>query len=259
MHPSKIAANLLNRALRPVGAEIRALSARPPTDEFPDLEPWVAAILEKVRPLTMTSEERISALCHAARYVARSKIPGDIVECGVWRGGSMMAAAMTLLSERDSARTLHLFDTFEGMTRPAAIDRAAVTGEAATALFEMHGKLADGWAYAPLDAVRANLAETGYPRERIRFIKGKVEDTIPPEAPEQIAILRLDTDWYESTRHELAHLFPRLVVGGVLIIDDYGHWEGARKAVDEYFAEKNLRMLLQRIDYTGRLAVKMEP
>jgi hypothetical protein len=74
--------------------------------------------------------------------------------------------------------------------------------------------------------------------------------------PEQIAVLRLDTDFYESTRHELRHLYPRLVHGGVLIIDDYGHWAGARKAVDEYIAEEGIRLLLNRIDYTGRIAIK---
>jgi hypothetical protein len=88
------------------------------------------------------------------------------------------------------------------------------------------------------------------------FIKGKVEETIPEQAPAQIALLRLDTDWYESTYHELVHLYPRLSPGGILIIDDYGHWAGARKAVDEYFAEHRLNLFLHRIDYTGRICIK---
>ena len=87
--------------------------------------------------------------------------------------------------------------------------------------------------------------------ERIHFVEGKVEDTIPAHAPERIALLRLDTDWYESTRHELEHLYPRLSRGGVLIIDDYGHWQGARQAVDEYFGDAHAA-LLNRIDYTAR-------
>jgi len=93
----------------------------------------------------------------------------------------------------------------------------------------------------------------------MRFIVGKVEDTIPGEAPGKIAILRLDTDWYESTKHELINLYPKLSTGGVLIIDDYGHWEGARKAVDEYIHDQRLRILLNRIDYTGRIAVRSWP
>ena len=86
------------------------------------------------------------------------------------------------------------------------------------------------------EGVRELLIGTGYPEEQLHFVRGPVEQTIPDEAPEHLALLRLDTDWYESTRHELEHLFPRLVPGGVLILDDYGHWDGARKAVDEFFA-----------------------
>jgi hypothetical protein len=207
----------------------------------------------------MTSGYRIEALCHAIRYISKSKIPGDIVECGVWRGGSMMAAAMTLLAEQDLSRTLHLFDTFAGMSPPTEADRAAHSGRTAASLLDAATKSSPVWAYAPLEDVRTNLASTKYPIDRTRFIVGKVEDTIPSEAPDQIAILRLDTDWYESTRHELIHLYPKLSMGGVLIIDDYGHWEGARKAVDEYIRDNNVPICLNRIDYTGHIAVKTAP
>jgi len=107
--------------------------------------------------------------------------------------------------------------------------------------------------YSPLEEVKRNMEATGYPPAQISYIKGKVEDTLPAEAPAQIAVLRLDTDWYESTRHELVHLYPRLSPGGVLIIDDYGYWTGARKAVDEYFRDS---LFLGRIDDTGRIAIK---
>lgn len=96
-----------------------------------------------------------------------------------------------------------------------------------------------------------------YPSEHIHFIKGKAEDTIPRHAPRQIALLRLDTDWYESTKHELEHLFHRLSPGGVIIIDDYGFWKGARKAVNEYFLDNNIAILLTRMDETGRMAIKI--
>ncbi len=100
------------------------------------------------------------------------------------------------------------------------------------------------------------MASTGYPEERLHFVKGKVEETIPGDLPGKIALLRLDTDWYESTRHELEHLWPLLVPGGVLIIDDYGHWAGARRAVDEFFADRVDAPLLNRVDYTARVGVK---
>ena len=102
------------------------------------------------------------------------------------------------------------------------------------------------------------MNSTGYDQGLVHLVKGRVEETIPEHAPDSIAFLRLDTDWYESTKHELEHLFPRLSRHGVLIVDDYGHWKGARKAVDEYFAENKIKILLSRVDYTGRVAVKLE-
>ena len=101
------------------------------------------------------------------------------------------------------------------------------------------------------------LYGTGYPKEKIHFIRGRVEETIPGSAPPAISLLRLDTDWYDSTKIELETLYPRLSAHGVLIVDDYGVWDGARKAIDEYLESKNIKMLLQRTDYTGRMGLKL--
>jgi hypothetical protein len=205
----------------------------------------------------MTSPERLFSLIEAIRYLSRARIPGSFVECGVWRGGSMMAAALTLLENSDSQRDLYLFDTFEGMSTPTDAD-VSIDGKSAGALLQSPRSTAadSAWCYATLPDVQAALSSTSYPAQRLHFIPGRVEDTLPRQAPQSIALLRLDTDWYESTRHELEHLYPRLVPGGVLIIDDYGHWAGCRKAVDEYFAAKGILILLNRVDYTGRIAVK---
>jgi hypothetical protein len=105
--------------------------------------------------------------------------------------------------------------------------------------------------------VRKNVLSTGYPEKNIVFIEGDVLKTIPNTIPEKVALLRLDTDWYESTRHEMIHLFPLLVKSGVLIIDDYGFWRGSRKAIDEYISEHKPVILLNRIDDTGRIATKI--
>ncbi|MEO1527118.1 MAG: TylF/MycF/NovP-related O-methyltransferase [Planctomycetota bacterium] len=209
------------------------------------------------RPFTMTSTERLHGLCEAVRYVSACQIPGDIVECGVWRGGSMKAIADTLARNHDADRELHLFDTFEGMSEPTDAD-VAINGEDAQSLLESEDKsdARSVWCVASLEDVKSTMSQTSYPSERTHFHVGKVEDTIPSAAPEQIALLRLDTDWYESTAHEMEHLFPRLSEGGVLIIDDYGHWQGARRAVDEYFAKHQIGMLLHRMDYTGRIGIK---
>lgn len=204
-------------------------------------------IIRKVKPFTMTSNERLFGLIEAVRYVLRSKIDGAFVECGVYKGGSVMAMALTLLREHVSDRELFLYDTFAGMTEPTEAD------------VDFHGRRSRSWtewAIAPADDVRAAVRSTGYPESRTHFVKGRVEDTIPSQAPGRIALLRLDTDWYESTRHELIHLYPRLVPGGVLIVDDYGQYRGARKAVDEYFASQAAPVLLHRMDFSGRTCIK---
>ena len=227
---------------------------------FPeDIPNRLVETYKKVQPYTMTSPERIFSLCEAVKYVHAADIEGDIVECGVWKGGSMMAVAETLLNINDLSRNLYLFDTFEGMTPPTEhdVDIAGVTAES---LLERTDKINDEsvWCYASLEIVKNAVNSVGYPNEKIHFVKGMVEQTIPFAAPDKIALLRLDTDWYESTKHEMEHLFPRLSKGGVLIIDDYGHWKGARKAIDEYIKDHGIKILLNRIDYTGRIAVKVD-
>lgn len=219
----------------------------------PDFGSDETDIIREVRPWTMTSAERIYAVIQAVRYVSTNSIMGAIVECGVWKGGSMAAIARTLLQVQDVKRDLYLFDTFEGMPEPTAKDIDYSGKPASEVLQENSGyRCAD----APLECVKEVLYETGYPKERIHFVQGKVEETIPGHAPDSISLLRLDTDWYNSTKHELVHLFPRVPHGGVIIMDDYGHWRGSRQACDEYFAQNRIPILLNRIDYTGRIAVK---
>jgi hypothetical protein len=214
-----------------------------------------ARIVDKVRPYTATSVERILALVEAVRYIVRSSVPGAIAECGVWRGGSMMAVAETLIAEGSTDRELYLYDTYEGMTTPSDADRA-YDGTMARTMLDREPKGTGIWCYSTLEEVKANMAQTGFPAERLHYVKGKVEETIPQHPTGPLALLRLDTDWYESTRHELEHLFPLLQERGVMIIDDYGHWQGARKATDEYLKAQPRRYYLHRIDYTGRVLIK---
>lgn len=243
--------------LRGVGLEVSRY--RPDLEvSWPlDFSPEDIKDISAVRPFTMTTPERVVALIRAVEYIEAAHIPGAIVECGVWKGGSMMAVARTLKRLGSLGRDLWLYDTFEGMPKPIA-DDVDFKGDSAAPMFEAwrSGEDSSSWCCSPLAEVEQNVGATGYPRERIRFVKGKVEDTVPGELPDRIALLRLDTDWYESTKHELVHMYPRLVPGGVLIIDDYGFWKGARKAVDEFFAEIPEPLLLNRIDHTGRVAVK---
>jgi O-methyltransferase len=223
-----------------------------------DLEPEFLELYELCREQTMTSIERMYALYTATRHVIENHLPGDFVECGVWRGGSVMLIAHTLLRLGITDRVLWLYDTFTGMPPPSVEDVQEMSGRPASEILGEHEKSEEDpfWGIAPRTIVEQNLRRTGYPIDRIRFIEGDVRTTIPSQAPEQIALLRLDTDWYASTRHELEHLYPRVAEGGVLIVDDYGYWRGARKATDEYLASLPARPLLHRIDYTGRMWVK---
>lgn len=223
----------------------------------PDRDPIIADVLTRVRPYTMTSDGRIIALIDAVRYVVRNKIRGDFVECGVWRGGSMMTMALTLLAEGVSDRRLLLYDTFSGMSDPTEAD-VDFTGQSAKSVLERSPRTGDTpmCAISGIEEVRANIEAIGYPRANVSYVQGRVEDTIPQYAPREIALLRLDTDWYESTRHELFHLYPLLVDNGVLIIDDYGHWRGAGAATDQYFGSFDKAPYMHRIDYTGRLIIK---
>ena len=244
------------RAERPAPAPppSKPAPSRPPK-EFPaDYDDEAKDVIRAVRPFTMTADDKLYALILATRYVSRHGIPGDIVECGVWRGGSMQAAARTLLAAGDTGRHLYLYDTFEGMPPPSERD-ARLDGTSAEELMATQPRDSKLWAVATLDDVRGAFSHVGYPEDKVHFVPGKVEETVPAEAPERIAILRLDTDWYESTRHELEHLYPRLSSGGVLLLDDYGWWKGAREATDEFLERTGARLLLLRMA-SGRIAVK---
>ncbi|UDM00278.1 TylF/MycF/NovP-related O-methyltransferase [Streptomyces longhuiensis] len=219
-----------------------------------DYDDEAKGIIRAVKPYTMTSPERLNAFILATRHIVKHDIPGDIVECGVWRGGSMQACAKALLAQGDTERDLYLFDTYEGMTPPTEQDLRR-DGKSAEELLAAQGKDRPIWAVATLDDVKSGFRYVPYPEDRLHFVRGKVEDTVPRQAPEQISILRLDTDWYASTKHELDHLYDRLVPGGVLLIDDYGYWQGSRQAVDEFLEKTGERLLLLRMD-EGRIAVK---
>lgn len=248
---------LLRSVLGAAGYDVVRRGGRREFWRPPDFDQGHADIAEAVWSYTLTSVERIHACIESARHVAQEDIDGAIVECGVYKGGAMMAMAMALLALGVDDRELYLFDTFEGMPAPEEVDRDR-QGRPVREKFERLrlSEVSSEWSNAPLEAVQAAMASTGYPAERIHYIKGLVEDTIPGSVPDQIAVLRLDTDWYRSTRHELVELYPRVVPGGLVSVDDYGHFTGARQAVDEFLAGLERRPFLHRIDDTGRLMVK---
>lgn len=226
-------------------------------EQFPEMEDWETAIIEATRPFTMTSTERQWALISALKYVQQGQVAGDIVECGVWKGGNL--AITGLVGQHLGQRwKVWGYDTFEGMSEPTVLDQGNFDGAPASKEFQRSQR--DGynaWCYAPLEEVRSNIRRCGVDLADYQFVKGKCEETLTrfENIPDRIAVLRLDTDWYESTKMELDVLFPRLTKYGVLIIDDYGHWSGAKRAVDEYFRDRPV--LMNRIDYTARLILKL--
>lgn len=227
-------------------------------EEDPDDRAF-ASIIQLVHSYTATAPagaQPMYELFQSIKYLTQNRIPGDIVECGVWRGGSMMLAASALLHFGDTSRALLLYDTFAGMTEPDDVDvdfdgtdmRSLWAGATSAGNVIGFGGSAQ--------EVKANLLQTGYPEARMNFIVGDVLQTIPANVPSQIALLRLDTDWYKSTLHELSHLYDLIVPNGVLIVDDYGWCRGARKATDEFFARQAFKPMMHRVTESVRLFIK---
>ncbi len=211
-------------------------------------------LYDRNKPNTMVPWSGLHTAHLSAQYVAINNIPGDIVECGVWRGGCSVLMAETFAAMNSADRDFFLFDTFSGMPEPTSEDKQATSGIPAAIKFKRLFDAGKKWDAASLAQVESTVSNANYPRSRFHLVEGLVEETIPAEAPENIALLRLDTDWYESTRHEMEHLFPRLSPGGVLIIDDYGVWAGARQAVDEYIESNRIQILLTQ-DALNRAAI----
>lgn len=216
-----------------------------------DLDQLERRIAFECGSLVAQSMESVAQLSRAVKYIIESDIPGDLVECGVYQGGSIVCIIRTLQALKSVDRKVWLYDTFEGFPEPQEIDRhykQTATEDGGLKSWALHkrddGSKGSNWCYCPIDQVKASIFRTGYPEDKLIFVKGMVEDTIPQNAPERISLLRLDTDFYKSTKHELDHLYPRLSKGGVLIIDDYGAYRGSRAAVDEYIAENKLKVLL---------------
>jgi O-methyltransferase len=253
----KIIVDILGKA----GLEIRASpKTENPLRNAETLFPVEASLFErelisKASKYSMTGIVRMWALIQAFKHVQENNILGDYVECGVWKGGNLILLS-GLQESIGTNRTIYGFDTFSGMTNPTDHD-VDYLGNFAGEMMQSETKIEGGnsiHCLASLALVENNLLEKG--AKNIKLIEGDVAITLKDSKnlPEKIAILRLDTDWYESTKVELETLYPLLEPGGVLVIDDYGHFSGARKAVDEYF--KGMEIWMHYVDYTCRLVIK---
>jgi len=253
---------IVRKTLNSMGVDIVKIRKKPKVRipvEIGREEQEIVSHIQKNK-LSMVSQERLWATLMACKHVINNNIDGDFVECGVWRGGNSLLAA-SIFRMYGSDKRVYLFDTFAGMTEPTEEDKRIFKEQSVMDVFKesQRGSYND-WCYASIEDVQNSFLQSGLLTEGVRFIKGDVGQTleVSDNIPEKISVLRLDTDFYESTKKELEVLYPRLSVGGVLIIDDYGTWAGSKKATDEYFANAGKRPFLQYTDRTGRAAVKFE-
>ncbi len=205
---------------------------------------------------TMTSVERLYQVYSCTQSLLKQNVAGDIVECGVWRGGSLMMAALAARDFGDTSRRIFACDTFEGHPRPDPVLDKDVWGQDMAAIYDQKSAAHEKWNKASIEDVSENLASTGYPGDKLIYLKGRVEDTLPCSRINRICLLRLDTDWYESTAHIFKTLYPKLSYGGVFVVDDYGHMEGARRATDEFISGCADTIHLINVDYSCVVGVK---
>ncbi len=210
-------------------------------------------ILSKVKNYTMTNSKRIFYLHHSINYIVKNRIKGDIVECGVWKGGSVMTIAYSLLKKKNKSKNIYLFDTFTGMSTPTKKDYLYLNKKKTAKQLLKNDEYLK--CIANIAEVKKNVFSTNYPKKKFKFIVGDVLNTLKKNIPNKISLLRLDTDWYESTKIELNLLYPKLSKGGILIIDDYNTWNGCKKAVDEYFKNKKNIFFLS-IDNEALIGIK---
>ena len=226
--------------------------------EFPDSNNFEKELFDIISEYTMTSHERIFALMKSINFVKHNNVDGDFVECGVWRGGNLILF-QKFIEKYNLSKKIYAYDTFEGMSEPDKIDETFKGESSIDLLNKLYKKKVDRKkniliADCSIEQVQENFKKFSN-KNNLICVKGPVEKTldIKENLPNKISILRLDTDWYSSTKKELEVLFPLLEKNGILIIDDYGFWKGARKAVDEYFENKNVTMF--KIDFTGRMII----
>lgn len=221
-------------------------------NNIPEISEENKILINSIGEYSLTPLVRRWNLIKSLHYINQNKLEGDIVECGIWRGGNLfLAKKIQDLYYKNIKRTFYGYDTFEGMPEPSVYD-----GEKVVQIYKNFLKKGERWTEASLDDVENSIKKLFLSLDDFNLVKGKVEDTLinKKNLPSKISLLRLDTDFYESTKVELEILYPLLVQKGVLIIDDYGDFIGCRKAVDDYFFDKNVLMI--SIDKSCRIIIK---
>ena len=215
--------------------------------------------INKILKLTMVSQENLAFLVSVIKYLKKNQIKGDYAETGIWKGGISILSYQMFLEKNKKRKRFYLYDTFEGMVKPGKFDKK-LNRDLSQVMdkWKKTLKTKEGWNFSSLDEVKKNIIKICGKRSLKDFclIKGKVENSLKNKKnlPKKICLLRLDTDFYNSTKAELDYLFNRVSKGGVIIFDDYSNWLGAKKAIDNFF--KNKKYLLCKIDNNSRFIIK---
>ena len=250
---------LFKSLFKKIGYDLSKIEKYNLDKNLPELSSFEKKLLHDVSGLTMTGPDRIFALMKSIEFIQKNNVKGDFVECGVWRGGNLIIF-QKFIDKYKLKKKIYAYDTFKGMSEPETVDKTFDEKKAKQLLNNLMKKKINKkdnilFAYSSKKDVIQNF-KTKTRSNNLKCIEGKVEDTlkIKKNLPKKIAILRLDTDWYRSTKIELEKLYPIVQKNGIIIIDDYGYWKGARKAVDEFFKKKNV--VIFKIDFTGRMIIK---
>ena len=220
--------------------------------DYPDVSDWKKEIVITSSPFSCSNLEAMLRLIGNVEHIIKCDVPGDFVECGVFMGGSCIVIAQTLRHLRVEDRAIWMFDTFEGVPEP---NETEIDGEGNNLRKWYLETQQKGWCYSSKHTVSNNMRKFAFNGE-VHLIPGLVEDTIPRIGPNTIALLRIDVDLEDPTRHILEHMYPRLSTNGHIIFDDYGHFPDVKSTVDEYLAIHAPNIYLDRVNRTVMHGVK---
>lgn len=254
---SKTAGRVIRPTLEAFGYRLTELRFdRPPAELGVEVIELINEVHSKI--LTHSSKQRLYATALAIEYVKRKGLSGAFVECGIWKGGNALVAKKAADAIGDS-REFFLYDTYTGHLPPGERDVSLENGTHAVEKYQTIVESSGSWGAVSVEEVKENFHSHGVSLKNVNFIAGDMMATLldPSLIPGRVSVLRLDTDWYEPTKLQLETFWPILEKGGVLLLDDYGHWAGSKAAVDEYFAENGIDVFLTFTDWSGRAAVKV--
>ncbi len=258
----------INSILARFGYEIKKKGKKGRSEKY-DLEEEAEDLIRVIRPYTMVAHKALLILYQQVVYCERQNLKGCYIECGVWKGGAIGLMALANLKFGFQRRHIHLFDSFQEICEP---DETVDGKRAIKEVYEWAKEPGKAGKLRPLKGIYdhrggpGTLQENkalleniiGYKKDYLHYHKGWFQETLPKvaESIDQIAMLRIDADWYASTKICLDYLYNKVVKGGFVIIDDYGAYEGCKKAVDEFMQANKVSAFLCHVNNDVRYLIK---